>query len=101
MQLVQILLPLTDNRGQRLPRKRFEEVKRELTKRFKGLTAYSRGPAEGLWKPGDGTKREEIVVYEVMMANLDKGWWKRYRRHLEHLFHQEHVVIRSHRVKVL
>ena len=101
MHLVQILLPLADNRGRPLSRKRFEEVKRELTERFKGLTAYSRAPAEGLWKPGGGTKREEIVVYEVMMTKLDKRWWKRYRIRLEQLFRQKEVLIRSHRVEVL
>ena len=101
MYLVQILLPLTDNLGHPLDRENFEEVKRELTERFKGLTAYSRVPAEGLWKPRKGMKRDEIVVYEVMVPTLNIPWWRQYRARLEKLFRQESIVIRAHETKVL
>src|SRR5689334_5897338 len=76
MHLIQILLPLADNEGKPLGPEPFAEVKSELTKRFKGLTAYSRAPAEGLWKPRQNTKRDEIVVYEVMVSSLNTRWWK-------------------------
>ena len=99
--LVQILLPLADNRCRRLPWKLYEQIQKELTKRFKGLTAYSRAPAEGLWKPRRGTKRDEIVVYEVMASTLDRTWWKRYRRRLEAMFQQESIVIRSQKTETL
>jgi hypothetical protein len=92
---------LKDNQGTRLPWTLFRQTQQALTKKFKGLTAYSRAPAEGLWKPGRGTKRDEIVVYEVMTPNLDKSWWKEYRRRLEKMFRQEAVVIRAQRTKVL
>lgn len=101
MHLVQILLPLTDNRGKPLGRQHYEEIKRDLTKRFKGLTAYSRAPAEGLWKPRRWTKRDEIVVYEVMASGLDVGWWRRYRKRLEKLLRQESIVIRAQQIEVL
>jgi hypothetical protein len=101
MYLVQILLPLADNRGRRLPWKLFERVQKELTGRFKGLTAYSRAPAEGLWKPRQGTKRDEIVVYEVMAPKLDAGWWKQYRSRLERLFRQDSIVIRAQKTKTM
>jgi hypothetical protein len=99
--LIQILLPVRDNRGRRLPRRLYTRTQRELTEKFKGLTAYSRAPAEGLWKPRGSTKREEIVVYEVMSANLEKQWWKGYRDRLEQEFRQEEVIIRAHEVQVL
>ena len=49
MQLVQLLLPLYDGQGRRIPRARFEELAAELTRRHGGLTAYVRTPATGLW----------------------------------------------------
>src|SRR5436190_289104 len=101
MHLVQILLPLADNRGRPLARKRFEKVKRELTERFKGLTAYSRAPAEGLWKPRKETKLDEIVVYEVMVSRLEERWWRKYRRRLEKLLRQEAIVIRAQPMKIM
>ena len=63
MYLIQILLPLSDNDGQPFPRRLYHDIKDELTARFKGLTVYSRAPAEGIWKPRRGTKRDEIIIY--------------------------------------
>ena len=101
MHLVQILLPLADNQGRPLPRKQFAAIQRELTKRFSGLTAYSRAPAEGHWRPRKETKREEIIVYEVMDSAFDVRWWRRYRRRLEELFRQESVIIRAQQTEML
>ena len=100
MYLVQILLPLADNHGHPLSRKYFEDVKGELTKRFSGLTAYSRAPAEGLWRPRTKTKQDEIIVYEVMVTSIDDRWWKAYRKRLERLFRQQSIIIRAHQTKV-
>lgn len=101
MHLIQILLPLNDNHGKALPRELYRTVKEELTSRFKGLTVYSRAPAEGIWKPRRGTKRDEIVVYEIMALRLRRKWWKAYRAKLERLFHQESVVVRAEEVVML
>jgi hypothetical protein len=95
MHVVQILLPLTDNEGKPHPREIFDNIKRDLTTRFKGLTAYSRAPAEGLWKPRKGTKRDDIIVYEVMVPSFRLAWWKNYRMYLEKLLRQESIVIRA------
>ncbi len=84
-----------------MERKLFEEVQVELTKRFKGLTAYTRAPAEGLWKPRKGTKRDEIVVYEVMVSSFNTRWWKQYKKRLEKLFRQKSIVIRVQATKLL
>jgi hypothetical protein len=45
--LIQILLPLYDNAGAPLPRELYDDVREELTRRFGGLTAFTRAPAEG------------------------------------------------------
>ena len=102
MHLVQLLLPLRDNHGERFPQALFDEVAGELTRRFGGLTAYSRAPAAGLWeeRPGD-TRRDDVVVYEVMTESLDAPWWQDYRRGLEGRFAQDELVVRAQRIQRL
>ena len=100
--LVQLLLPLYDNDGNDFPRAQFEQVARELTERFGGLTAYTRAPAEGRWRAGGaGTTRDEIIVYEVMTYPLDPGWWRDYHTQLEQRFAQDRIVIRAQSVTML
>jgi hypothetical protein len=98
MHLVQILLPLRDNKGNPLPRAPFRTVERELSAKFKGLTAYTRAPAEGFWEKGGRRNKDEVILYEVMVPRLDRFWWNTYRRTLEGRFHQESVLIRAQRV---
>src|SRR5215208_4451763 len=102
MHLVQILLPLYDNDGRPLPRELFVAVRDELTERFGGLTAHTRAPAVGLWKDDSARPtRDDIVIYEVMTAKLNRAWWKKYRRALEARFKQELVVVRAQKTQVL
>jgi hypothetical protein len=101
MQLIQILLPLKDNHGQAFPGQLFRKTKAELTRRFKGLTVYSRAPAEGIWKPGTNTRRDEIVVFEVMAPALERRWWKQYRSRLERSFRQQSIVVRAQEMVLL
>jgi hypothetical protein len=101
MQLIQILLPRYSNSGKPFPFSHYQKVKHELTQRFKGLTAYNRSPAEGRWVKGATTKRDEILVYEVMSASKDVRWWKKFRNRLEKQFHQESIVIRSQKIRLL
>jgi hypothetical protein len=103
MNLVQLFLPLRDNSGQPFSRERFATVAAEVTERFGGMTAYARSPAIGLWKEGgeEPTKRDELVVYEVMIDELDVEWWHRYRLSLEERFGQESIVVRSHEIRLL
>ena len=101
MHLVQILLPLYDNDGAALPRALFERVREELAGRFGGLTAFTRAPAEGHWREGGETKRDDIVVFEVMTEALEAAWWSAYRRELEGRFRQEAIVIRAQEMRLL
>jgi streptogramin lyase len=102
MHLVQILLPLYDNDGRPLPKDLYRAVAAELTERFGGLTAYTRAPAEGLWKEGPATTaRDDVVIYEVMADRLDRAWWRDYRAGLETRFRQEQVVVRAQAVERL
>ena len=96
MNLVQLLLPTCDEEGKRFPEECYARVERELTERFGGLTAYVRAPAKGLWeeRPGE-TKRDDILVYEVMVDSLDAAWWRQYRESLQRTFRQEEMVVRA------
>ena len=73
--LIQILLPLSDNEGEPFSRSEYARVRSELTERFGGMTAFTRGPAEGLWEENGKTARDDIVVFEVMAPDLDASWW--------------------------
>jgi hypothetical protein len=100
--LVQLLLPLYDNAGLRFPAVLYDQVLRELTDRFGGLTAYARAPAAGLWEEEPGkTRRDDIVVYEVMVEALDRAWWARYRETLERRFSQDELVVRAQAIERL
>jgi hypothetical protein len=101
MQLIQILLPLADNAGRRFGREVYAKVRAELAERFGGITSFTRAPAEGVWKEGGHTNRDDIVVFEVMCRDLDRVWWERYRADLEDRFQQEAIVLRAIKVEML
>ena len=96
MHLVQLLLPLYDNAGRRVPHESFALVRDELTELFGGVTAYLRSPAQGTWKERGGeVDRDEVVMCEVMVDRVDRGWWARYRARLEALFGQRELMVRA------
>jgi hypothetical protein len=99
--LVQVLLPVYDNGGDRFPTHHYDEVRAKLTDKFGGSTAYTRAPAEGLWNSAGTVKRDDIVVVEIMAQSLDRAFWANYRRELEELFHQDEIVIRAQKYEAL
>jgi hypothetical protein len=102
MYLVQMLLPLYDNHGQPLPREQFQQVRAELTERFGGATAYSRSPAEGTWRDGDGrVQHDDVVVVEVMVERFDRRWWSDYRDRVCRRFRQAELVVRATPIETL
>lgn len=101
MYLVQLLLPLHDQDGKPFARSTYRSIRDELTDRFGGLTTYSRAPAEGLWHDGDAVSHDDIVVYEVMVSDVDRAWWAGYRKGLERHFDQEELVVRAQQIERL
>jgi hypothetical protein len=100
--LVQILLPLSDNAGRRYPDELLEHVKETLVGQFGGVTAFSRAPAQGIWAPeGGSVSREDVVVLEVMVANVDADWWRTFREALERDLEQESIVVRATPIRML
>ena len=100
--LVQILLPLYDNRGIGFDRSEYLRVWRELTDAFGGVTAHLQSPAEGLWEDSDGdVRRDRVVIIEVMTSAVDPAWWARYRADLEGRFRQDAIVVRATATELL
>lgn len=99
MYLIQFLLPLHSNEKEPFPTGHFDNVRAELAERFGGVTAFVRTPAVGLWKESnEDVSRDEVVMFEVMCAELDKGWWLKYRLRLQQKFRQEKVLVWASRV---
>ena len=96
MFLIQLLLPLYDNDGRQFNAASRSRIRRELTQKFGGVTAYTRAPAEGTWEDADGqTHRDDIVIVEVMTEVLDREWWQSYAADLASRFDQEEVIVRA------
>jgi hypothetical protein len=95
MHLIEILLPVFDNDGERFPETKFTALRAQLTERFGGATAFMRAPAHGTNEDGDKVQQDDIVIVEVMAENLDRDWWATYRRQLEKDFAQDEIVIRA------
>lgn len=102
MHLVQILLPLVSSDGTPRPRRDYVAVAEELVARFGGVTQYHRAPAKGVWTTEEGRKEDDdIVVYEVMVGDLDLEWWRSYRNQLETRFEQKALVVRALAIEAL
>jgi hypothetical protein len=94
MHLIQILLPIKDNAGQRFAQKDFDSLKSELAIEHGGVTAYLQSPAEGLWHQAGETDTDHIVIFEVMTEEIVLPHWRKRRAELERRFRQDTVVIR-------
>jgi hypothetical protein len=94
--LVEFLLPVFDNDGTHFPQDEFGRIRRELTERFGGVTAFMRSPAMGLWADEAGqVRRDDLVTFEVMTETLDRDWWRDYREQLRQRFRQQEIVMRA------
>ena len=101
MYLIQFLLPVSAD-GAEDPRAELSLVRRELTERFGGVTAYTRAPAAGLWKDDEGeVERDDVVIVEVLAKTLEREWWRLYREELERRFRQDEILVRCIRCDVL
>ena len=95
MHLVEILLPVADNEGRPFDANKYADVREELSRRFGGITAFTRAPAEGSSHARGTTVHDDIIVFEVMTDTLDRPWWEAYRQHLEQSFSHDEIVIRA------
>lgn len=99
--LVELFLPLRDGNGNVFPEKLYAEVRDELTAKFGGLTEYSRNPAKGFWKPDEGkAEKDELLVFEVMCAEIDPEFWDKLKERLLKIFKQESLLIRCFKIEL-
>jgi hypothetical protein len=101
MHIVQILLPISDNKGKPFPSSILKGVQTELASRFGGLTAYSRAPAQGIWTRPSSRALDDIVVVEVMVDAMERDWWHAFRHRTEHLLKQHKLVVRAFKIEML
>ena len=78
------------------------QTRGELAQRFRGLTAYLRSPAKGLWTAPDGhTEQDDVVMVEVVTDSFDRDWWRTYAATLAERFGQESIHVRAVPVDLL
>lgn len=94
MNVIEVFLPLDTGRGEPVPPEVIEGLVAGLADRFGGATAYTREPAQGLWKRATTMERDRIIVVEVMVEEVHETWWRDYRTRLESEFEQERILIR-------
>lgn len=97
MHLIEILLPVTQGEKSH----KIGAVRKTLTEKFGGVTAFTRAPAEGLNKDQGRIVHDDIVVIEAMTEELDRNWWSAYRKTLEKEFAQDEIVIRASTIERL
>jgi hypothetical protein len=95
MVLIQLLLPTAGNGGDRAMTA-LAETRRELVEKFKGVTAYVRSPAKGLWTAPDGhMEADDVVMVEVVTDTFDRAWWRTYTARLAQRFAQDTIHVRA------
>ena len=102
MTLVEIFLPVRSSAGQSAADEAFGDLRRLLTDRFGGLTAFTRSPAQGVWiDPSKRVVHDDIVVVEVITDYIDRTWWSALRKRLEQRLHQTSILIRASEIETL
>ena len=101
MVLIQVLLPTNGATPADGPAP-LAQTRAELAERFRGLTAYLRSPAKGLWTAPDGhTEQDDVVMVEVVTDSFDRDWWRTYAATLAARFGQDSIHVRSVPVDLL
>jgi hypothetical protein len=99
MVLIQLLLPTGASGDPAMTA--LAKTRRELVDRFKGVTAYVRAPAKGLWTAPDGhTEADDVVMVEVVTEAFDRAWWRTYRATLAERFAQDTIHVRALPVEI-
>jgi len=101
MYLARFYLPVRDNEGKPFPSLMFRVVEAELSRRYGGVTAHLEAPASGMWRDKGETHADQVVIFEVILDEPDRGWWIGYRARLERDFRQKSILITLQPVEVI
>ena len=95
MFVVEVFLPLCDDAGWGIGNAKVIEVRRQLFDKFGGLTVKPRSPAQGYRREGTLPAKDDLVVLEVTVPELDSAWWDAFKTDLEQQFRQRDIQIRA------
>jgi hypothetical protein len=101
MKIIEIYLPMNGSDGPPFAPALFDQIERQLTEKFGGVTAHRRAPAQGRWKSAGQTQVDQVAIFEVIVDAPDREWWAHYRSELEALLSQEKVLITARDIEIL
>lgn len=92
---VELFIPLINQQNNTSIHKKYNQLRIQLLSKFGGLTIYKRTPVEGLWNDeNEKTVQDDIMIYEIMIQQVDLNYWKDLKRSLEKSLNQEEIIIR-------
>lgn len=102
MKEYEIYLPLFYNDGTSIEARKFTELKERLLEQFGGVTYFPQ-PNEGLWRLGEVTYRDEIVIYRILTnkVRMARTFLRRLKSELEESFDQELILVVERDVETL
>jgi len=97
-----IFIPLYYNDGTPIQPTKFQDLQSQLLERFEGLTYFPQ-PNQGLWKFGNVTYRDEIVIYRVISQNAagSRDFLAELKEKLKREFQQQEILIVERDVDLL
>jgi hypothetical protein len=97
-----IYLPLRYNDGSPVEVRKFQNLQRRLLDQFGGATFFPQ-PNQGLWRMGDVTYHDEIVIYRVLTerGRTARRFLRQLKQELKKAFRQEEILITERTIKTL
>jgi hypothetical protein len=97
-----VYIPLTYNDGTPVEPEKIADLKGRLKDRFGGLTFFPQRN-EGLWKVGNVTFRDEIVICRIHAEDVQtsRAYFLQLKEEMKALFRQQDILIVERKVEVL
>jgi hypothetical protein len=94
MREFEVYVPLLYNDGRPVEAEKIQRLKARLVEVFGGLTHFPQ-ENEGLWRIGNFTYRDKIVILRVLSADVPKAhaFFSRLKEEMLHHWGQEDVLI--------
>jgi len=102
MKEYEVFVPLWYNDGTPIDGRILGALQEDLLNHFGGVT-YSGQPNQGLWKLGEVTYRDDIVIYRVLAKDTRSGraYMRRLKQSLKRDLAQEEILIIERDVKII
>jgi hypothetical protein len=95
-------VPLTFNDGSPIEAKTIERIGQRLLERFGGVTFFPQ-PNEGLWRMGEVTFRDQIVIFRFLSADVRdaRRFFRTLKQELKTELDQEEILVVENDVETL